>query len=167
MSLIFVICVIISQIYYIDAIVPTDLIATEHLSTTPFMEYGEAITINPLSFYDETFCQRPHPAYCTTKLSLDDFNRTVARTERLSPAIFTCPVVNITGNATNTGLLAWFRFNTSEYIGFYDFDTKLANTSFNNFGLFKIFNDSGLLVTEVTRKVVDRFVLCFDISLLL
>ncbi|KAE9552939.1 hypothetical protein FO519_003853 [Halicephalobus sp. NKZ332] len=126
------------------------------------MEFGSFVTVKP-ALEDQTYCGKPHPAYCTTSISLDSQNRTVARASRLSPAIFQCPLLKST--KFSKGLISWFRFDSSEPIGYYNFGSKKAFTTNSFNGMFRIFNDSGLLVSETSRMVVDRYICLYSSTL--
>uniref|UniRef100_A0AC34Q2P7 Uncharacterized protein n=1 Tax=Panagrolaimus sp. JU765 TaxID=591449 RepID=A0AC34Q2P7_9BILA len=130
------------------------------VTTTPYMEFGFPVNLSSTNSDYQTFCGHDHPAYCTTSITLDAENRTVARALRLSPAIFLCPLMNSTGFESK-GIISWFLFDTTQPIGYYDFNTMTAHTYEIHQGVYEVYNDSGLLILESTRMVVDRY-LCFQ-----
>lgn len=154
-----VVCTTFSQLCGTNAILQN---STESSQKTGFMELGSFVTIKP-AIEDQTYCGKTHPAYCTTKISLDSQNRTVARAGRLSPAIFQCPLLN--SKKISTGLISWFRFDTLQPVGYYDFGLRRAFTTNSFDGILALYNDSGLLVKETSRMVVDRFSSDFLIKL--
>uniref|UniRef100_A0A914Q5C6 Ig-like domain-containing protein n=1 Tax=Panagrolaimus davidi TaxID=227884 RepID=A0A914Q5C6_9BILA len=119
------------------------------------MIIGDPVTLLPGSTL-QMYCNDTHPAYCLTKISLDEKNRTVARGLPQSYAAFKCPLLDSI-NVTR-GITRWYLFNTSKVIGFYDYTNKVAETTWTRNETYEILEDGGLLITVGRREVVDRYI---------
>jgi biopolymer transport protein ExbB/TolQ len=156
-----------SFIFYVVIAINIKLCAAENVSTlnanitttTPYMIIGDPVTLLPGSTL-QMYCNGTHPAYCLTKISLDEKNRTVARGLPQSYAAFKCPLLDSI-NVTR-GITRWYLFNTSKVIGFYDYTNKIAEITWTRNETYKILEDGGLLITVGRREVVDRYLCTYE-----
>uniref|UniRef100_A0A7E4UPY0 Ig-like domain-containing protein n=1 Tax=Panagrellus redivivus TaxID=6233 RepID=A0A7E4UPY0_PANRE len=119
-------------------------------------DFGDEVTT--VGTYTEVFCNHTHPAYCTTTLSSDNKNHTIARAVPLTNAAFLCPALD---NQTDPAAsISWFYMEptTTNLIGTYTVATKSANTTWTADGSYTVLTDGGLLLTNVHRKLVERYV---------